>query len=188
MATSIVSMGKFTAVGMRTKVEDAKALVVNTCGMNDTAERGSFESWSWSNPTNRVIRHEYEGLSAVSVESMWQGTKIFREGGIPDVHALEGEWRRGKARRPIGAWAGPGKPLITTPGEARRRIYVPAFRRLIEHWLRDETVAGWVERARRHDGPVFLRDHDIGRGIDRNGAMSHAWVLATWLNTGAWPG
>jgi hypothetical protein len=181
------SMGHFTAVGMRTKIDNPRALIVNTCSKNDTSERGSFDSWVWSNPTNRAVRHEYCGLSAVSVESLWQGAKVFSEDGAPDPITLNGEWRRGKARRPVGAWAGPGVPLIRTPGEARRRIYIPAFRNLIEHWLRDEQVARWVVAARSHDGPVFLRDHDTGRGVDRNGPMSHAWVLCTWLNTGSWP-
>ncbi len=185
--TKIESMGRFTAIGMRTKVEDPKALVINTCGLNDTAERGSFDSWAWSNPTNRAIVHEYEQVNAVSVECLWQGTKVFSEDGAPDPITLRGEWRRGKARRPVGAWAGPGRPLIRTPGEARRKIYIPAFKRLVEHWLQDEEVAVWVRTARRHE-TVYLRDHDTGRGIDRNGPMSHAFVLATWLNTGVWPG
>lgn len=185
---SIVSMGRFTAIGMRAKVEDPKALVINTCGQNDTAERGSFESWVWSNPTNRATEHYYEDVRAASVECLWQGTKIFVEGGRPDQNTLAGDWRRGKAKRPIGAWAGPGQPLITTPGGARRKIYIPAFKTLIEWWLKDHVVQEWIDRARAHDGPVFLRDHDTGRGIDRNGPMSHAWVLATWLNTGSFPG
>lgn len=185
---AIVSMGHFTAVGMRAKVEDPKALIINTCGQNDTAERGSPDSWVWSNPTNRAIQHSYAGVEAVSVECLWQGTKVFEVGGRPDERTLKGDWRRGKAKRPIGAWRGEGIPLITTPGGARRAIYIPAFRRLVEHWLKDETVQGWVRQAREHGGPVYLRDHDVGRGIDRNGPMSHSWVLATWLNTGSWPG
>ena len=100
---------------------------------------------------------------------------------------LGGDWRRGKGRAPRGAYAGPGQPLITTPGEARRRIYVPAFRRLIEHWLQDPEVAGWVEACRRSPSPIFLRDHDTGRGIDRNGPMSHAWLMCEFLNSGSWP-
>lgn len=172
--SKIVSMGRFTAIGMRARVKDPRALVINTCGQNDTAERGSFESWVWSNPTNRAVGHEYCGVKAVSVECLWQGTKVFREGGVPDEITLAGDWRRGKAKKPVGAWAGEGQPLIRTPGEARRRIYVPAFKRLVEHWLSDETVAEWVRRAREHDGPVFLRDHDTGRGIDRRGPLSHA--------------
>lgn len=184
---TIISMGHFTAVGMRVSVEDPKALVINTCGQNDTAERGSLTSWVWSNPTNRAILHAYAGVEAVSVECLWQGTKIMSVGGVPDTKTLQGDWRRGKAKRPIGAWRGEGLPLITTPGGARRAIYVPAFRRLVDHWLQDPIVQGWVDKARRHEGPVYLRDHDTGRGIDRNGPMSHAWVLATFLNTGAWP-
>lgn len=184
----ILSMGHFTAVGMRAKVEDPTALTINTCGQNDTADRGSFESWVWSNPTNRAIVHPYEGIQAVSVEALWQGTKIFQAGGRPDPETLAGDWRRGKAKRPIGAWHGEGVPLITTPGGARRSIYIPAFRRLVEHWLQDDVVQDWVARARAHAGPVFLRDHDTGRGLDRNGPMSHSWVLCEWLNTGKWPG
>ena len=42
-------------------------------------------------------------------------------------------------------------------------------------------------KARQHAGLVYLRDFDTGRGIDRNGPMSHAWVLAVWLNTGSFP-
>jgi len=185
---AIVSMGKFTAVGMRVKIETEDALIVNTCGSNDTAERGTFESWVWSNPTNRAIEHEYAGVQAVSVEALWQSTKIFVPGGRPDEKGLAGDWRRGKGKRPIGAWAGEGIPLITSPGEARRKIYLPAFKNLIEHWLQDAIVRGWIEAARSHKGPVYLRDHDTGRGVDRNGPMSHAYVLAEWLNTGKWPG
>lgn len=184
----IVPMGKFSAIGMRTPVEDMSSMVVNTCGRNDTAERGDPTNWVWSNPTNRAISHRYEGVEAVSVECLWQGTKVFHEGGRPDERTLGGEWRRGKARRPIGAWAGEGEPLIKTPGQARRRIYIPAFRRLVEHWLQDPVVQEYVGAAREWPGPVFLRDHDTGRGIDRNGPMSHAWVLCEWLNTGRWPG
>jgi len=183
----IVSMGHFTAIGMRAKVTDSKALVINTCGKNDTDERGSFESWVWSNPTNRAIKHPYEGYEAVSVEALWQGTKIFAAGGKPDDLTLKGDWRRGKAKRPIGAWRGEGYPLIRTPGQARRLIYIPAYERLVNHWMKDEVVQGWVEKAKKHDAPVYLRDHDTGRGVDRNGPMSHAWVLVTWLNSGKFP-
>lgn len=180
-------MGHFTAIGMRTKVEDQNALVINTCGKNDTNERGSEISWVWCNPTNRAITHHYQDITAVSVECLWQGTKIRKGMNGPDLETLNGDWRRGKGKRPIGAYAGPGQPLITTPGEARRKIYVPAFKNLIEHWLRDDIVKDWLEKAINHTGSVYLRDHDTGRGIDRNGPMSHAWLFATFLNTGEWP-
>lgn len=187
----VISMGKFTAIGMRTPAKDLgpNHIVVSTCGRNDTAEKGDFDSWAWCNPTNRAITHQYEDITAVSVECLWQGTKILRtnETGTPDPLTLGGNWRRGKGKAPRGAYAGPGKPLITSPGAARRRIYVPAFKNLIEHWMQDEEVKEWIDRCRKHDGPIYLRDHDTGRGIDRNGPMSHAWLFCEFLNTGAWP-
>lgn len=184
---TIIKIGHFTPIGMRVKIDDPKAIIINTCGQNDTAERGTFESWTWSNPTNRAIVHKYEDIEAVSVEALWQGTKIFVEGGRPDPQTLGGDWRRGKAKRPVGAYNGPNRPLLRSPGQARRRIYLPAFEALVSHWLQDATVQEWVARARAHEGDVYLRDHDTGRGVDRNGPMSHAWVLATYLNTGAFP-
>src|SRR5262245_49583820 len=127
---SIVSMGHFTAIGMRTKVEDAKALVINTCSGNDRDAIGDDRSWSWSNPTNLAIRHRYEDIEAVSVECLWQGTKLIEPGVGPDVDILNGNWRKNKGKRPLGAYRGRWedgtlRPLIKSPGEARRKIYVP---------------------------------------------------------------
>lgn len=187
MIEYLETMGHFTAIGMRTAVP-MNSIVVNTCAGNDTADPGDGYDWTWSNPTNRAIVHRYADVEAVSVECLWQGTKIRKGMTRPDAAVLCGAWRRGKAKRPVGAWAGEGQPLITSPGEARRRIYIPAFRRLIEHWLSvSPTVLERVERAKRDPRPVFLRDWDTGRGVDNDGPMSHAWVLASWLNTGMWP-
>ncbi len=184
-------MGKFTAIGMRTPQKDLtnNPLVINTCGGNNTADKGTFESWAWCNPTNRIITHKYEDIEAVSVECLWQGTKILATNTtvVPDPLTLGGDWKRGKGRRPQGAYAGPGKPLITSPGLARRRIYLPAFKNLIDHWMKDTEIQQWVERCKQHNGNIYLRDHDTGRGLDRNGPMSHAWLFCVYLNNGQWP-
>jgi hypothetical protein len=178
----ISHMGHFTAIGMRTPIRSPDALVINTCARNDTAELGDLTHWVWANPTNRAIVHRYHDIEAVSVECLWQGTKILQVPGPgPDPKTLAGDWRRGKGKRPAGAYAGPEAPLIRDQGAARRAIYIPAFRRLIEHWLTQGADA-LIAQAKKHDGPVYLRDFDTGRGLDRNGPMSHAWVLATWLN------
>ena len=105
----------------------------------------------------------------------------------PDLACLIGEWRSGKGKRPVGAYAGHGMPLITSPGAARRAIYIPAYRNLVEHWLLDEEVISWVQQAIEYNGSVYLRDHYTGRGVDRNGPMSHAWLLCEFLNHSVWP-
>ncbi len=189
---TIERMGKFTAIGMRTPTPEG-ALVINTCADNDTDATGTLTRWSWSNPTNRRYPALYnpqpgEVVQAASTEAMWQGTKIFAPGGRPDERTLAGDWRHGKAKRPIGAWAGEGQPLLTTAGAARRAIYLPAFRSQIEHWIFDSAkVREWLDEAGKWQGDIFLRDFDTGRGVERNGPMSHAWVLATYLNTSRWP-
>ena len=182
-------MGKFTAVGMRVGLPPG-AIVINTCSGNDTSDAGGDFDWAWSNPTNRMFRASFEGANAASTECLWQGLKSIKGRPCPDPMTLAGDWRRGKAKRPAGHWGGAYAAfLIADPGAARRRIYIPAFRSQIERWLESSVaVLDRVERARRDRRQVFLRDWDTGRGVDNRGPMSHAWVLAEWLNTGRWPG
>ncbi len=181
------SMGKFTAISMRETVT-YPAIVVNTCGKNDSSEEGDAQNWVWANPTNRRFPARFKGTTAVSVECLWQGLKVFgvTQGG-PDPKTLEGDWRRGKAQRPIGHF-NESAPLITDPGTARREIYIPAYSRQIESWLSGSPhLLIMLAKLQQQNLPVLLRDFDTGRGIDRAGPMSHAWVLAVYLNTGKWP-
>lgn len=41
-------MGKYTAIGMRTPAKDLPedAIIINTCGGNDTADIGEPNSWA----------------------------------------------------------------------------------------------------------------------------------------------
>jgi hypothetical protein len=178
----------FVAIGMRKHVDDPDALVINTCSGNGTAALGDLHHWVWANPTNTAVTHPYHDIEAVSVECLWQGTKIQDPAGMTERNrrCLAGDWRMGKGKRPLGSYAGPNQPWITSPGEARRRIYIPAFDRLVQYWL-VHGARPLLQLAHRHPGTVYLRDHDTGQGIDRNGPMSHAWLLSVWLNTGAWP-
>lgn len=190
MSSILTSMGKFTAIGMRTPVTEPNALIINTCADNDTSEVGQLCRWSWSNPTNRKYTATYLDITAVSTEAMWQGTKIVMSGADslfddarPDQDILDGNWRKNKGKKPIGAYAGKGNILITNPGEARRKIYIPVFLNQISSWIADSwEVRNMLKMAINHDGNVYMRDFDTGRGIDRNGPMSHAWLLATILN------
>lgn len=181
-------MGTFIPTGMREPIEDDYALIIDTCAGNDTALVGDELRWVWANPTNRRFSHRYHGLEAVSVAALWQGTKVYGPVNEPDELALAGDWRRGKGRTPRGAWAGPGEDLIDEIGEARRAIFVPAYSFQIMSWVvGNDRVQEMVHKARHHEGPVYLRDHDTEQGVDNPTAMSHAWLLAVWLNTGDWP-
>jgi hypothetical protein len=172
----------FIPVGMRTQVDrGTRTLVVNTCGRNDTSELGTIESWVWSNPTNRAIKHQYLDIEAVSVECLWQGCKLLPGQDRPDATILGGEWRKNKGKKPAMTYGG-----MKTPGAGRRAVYLPAFKNLFDHWIQDRRVQEFLDEARSCN-KVYLRDFDTGQGVDRNGPMSHAWVLSVFLNTGAWP-
>ncbi len=164
------------------------AYCVETCLDNDLPCAGSVRRWSWANPTNTRFPVEYGGIRFISVEALWQGAKVFAHDGFPDMKAatLRGQWRRAKRRRPYGHWGGPGNHPITSAGEARRRIYVPAYLLQIEQWLQDPEVAEWVAVARQQE-LVHVRDWDIGMGLDNVGPMSHGWLLAHYLNNGEMP-
>ncbi len=110
-------LGKFSAIGHFTPAP-LGSIVIETCSGNDTSDPGSDLNWTWTNPTNRRYEAAYEGVSAISTQAMWQGTKAFPGEPCPDPLTLAGDWRRGKKRRPLGAWGGPGRPLITSAGEA----------------------------------------------------------------------
>lgn len=170
-------MGEMKPIGMRTSVREPGAMIINTCAQNDTDALGNKLSWSWCNPTNRRFNHVYHGYVAVSVECLWQGTKVFA--GLPHkptLSTMAGRWRDAKRKRPLGAYAGEGEPLITTPGEARRRIYIPAYKRQIELWREFKPeINDWIAEAMERG--AYVRDHDTGQGIDQPGPMSHAWLL-----------
>lgn len=186
----IVSMGKFTAVGMRAKVPEG-SIVVNTCSGNDGAEYGDDTHWNWANPTNRRFPPQiYFGHQAASVECLWQGFKVYSlrgDGSTPNLDTLAGDWRLAKGKKPLGHWDGPGRYPINDPGKARRQIYIPNYRHQIEQALIMPHVRKMVMKLRDDALPVFLRDHDTGRGVDQPKPMSHAWLLAVYLNTGLWP-
>lgn len=181
---------QFIPVGMRIKLPES-ATVANTCAFNDTSFQGNKTQWGWANPANTrflAVHPNDPECVAVSAEAMWQGTKIMPGQKRPTEANLRGAWRKNKGKRPIGAWNGPDLPLITTPGAARRAIYVPTYRTQIEKWLAAAPeIAEMLDRLRAAGQPVYLRDFDTGQGIDRNGPVSHAWILSVWLNTGAWP-
>lgn len=133
--------------------------------------------------SNRKYTATYADVRAVSTECMWQGTKLLPNQAQPDITILRGNWRKNKGKKPQGAYTGLFNPLITVPGEARRKIYIPVFLNQICSWISDsKEVRDMLKMAVNHDGNVYMRDFDTGRGIDRNGPMSHAWLLAIILN------
>lgn len=127
--------------------------------------------------------------TARSVEGLWQGLKVFeredidpRKWAITDMAGIK---RGGKARGAVlGHRFGVGSDTLLGYREARFRIYLPAYRWVLEHRLASE-----VEQLRRlaADGPLVLLDYETNADVnDVSSPLSHAALIMDHLQ-GSWP-
>ena len=129
-----------------------------------------------------------EVLSA-SVEGLWQGLKVFESADV-DRAKLEVTSMKGLKRtvrrfgRCLGHRPGFGRDELLDYITARRMIYLPAYRWVLEHRLADE-VAQLRDLGR--DSTVVLLDYETNVDVDDpRKPLSHAGLVAAWLD-GRWP-
>lgn len=127
------------------------------------------------------------GELAQSVEGLWQGLKVFeREGVDPSrwaVTTMQGIKRAGKGR---GAVRGHrfGEDGLLGYRDARVRIYLPAYRWVLENRLADE-VARLREQAA--GGRLVLLDYETNGDVDDlSSPLSHAALVKRHAD-GQWP-
>lgn len=135
----------------------------------------------------------WPGREAASVEGIWQGLKRFEQEDEVDDASFDvttmrglkrtsrGRGRRGVPRgRVLGHQAGSDMTTLLGYTEARRRIYVPAYRWVLEHRLQQE-----VEELRTlaERGPVVLLDYTVNGSIsDESAPLSHAALVKAYLD------
>ncbi len=128
------------------------------------------------------------GQTAQSVEGLWQGLKVFeredidpRKWAITDMAGIK---RGGKSRGGVrGHRFGVGSDELLGYRDARLRIYLPAYRWVLEHRLTAE-----VEQLRRlTGGTLVLLDYETNPDVDDlSSPLSHAALVKLHL-AGAWP-
>ncbi|MFC4158366.1 DUF6939 family protein [Chitinimonas lacunae] len=128
-------------------------------------------------------------LTAQSVEGIWQGLKVFEHEGT-DLSRLELSTMRGikrsgaKRGRVLGHQAGPSGELLSYV-TARRAIYLPAYRWVLEHCLQAEVAA---LRELAQEKSIRLLDYETNCSVDDTTApLSHAFLVACFVR-GEWPG
>lgn len=127
--------------------------------------------------------------TAQSVEGLWQGLKVFeREDVDPGkwtITDMAGIKRGGKSRGAVrGHRFGVGSDTLLGYRDARYRIYLPAYRWVLEHRLTAE-----VEELRRLAAatPLVLLDYETNADVeDVSSPLSHAALVMYHLQ-GAWP-
>ena len=129
------------------------------------------------------------GVTAMSVEGIWQALKVFESADV-DPTRLEVADMKGIKRtvRRNGAVHGHrrglrGRSLLGYEA-ARREIYLPSYRWILENRLQDE-LAGLGRLLA--SGPVVLLDYETNACIgDLSRPLSHASLVAAHLRD-AWP-
>lgn len=124
--------------------------------------------------------------TAASVEGIWQALKVF-EGADVDpsrltVTSMRGIKRTVRRYGPVrGHRAGLEGADLLPYGRARREIYLPAYR-----WVLENKVADLVEEVRRL-GEVVLLDYTVNGDVDDlSRPLSHAALIGRFA-AGRWP-
>ncbi|MDL4817979.1 hypothetical protein QP089_27285 [Actinomadura sp. OS1-43] len=127
-----------------------------------------------------------DGVTAASVEGIWQALKVF-DGADVDASKLAVTSMRGIKRTvrrygPVrGHRAGLEGDELLPYGRARREIYLPAYR-----WVLENKVAHLVEELRRL-GEVVLLDYTVNGDVDDlSTPLSHAALVGRFAEN-RWP-
>ena len=129
------------------------------------------------------------GRTAASVEGLWQGLKVFEKEdvdpakwAITDMRNIK---RAGRSRGAVrGHRFGPDGGELLGYRDARFRIYLPAYR-----WVLENRLAREVERlaALASAGSLVLLDYETNADVnDLSRPLSHAALVRHALE-GTWP-
>jgi len=140
-------------------------------------------------PARRHPRPNSPGTFARSVEGLWQGLKVFEHEGVDpsrwEVTTMRGIKRAGRSRgKVLGHRLGVGGTLLLGYREARHRIYLPAYRWVLENRLAAEVGRLRAEAASR---AVVLLDYETNGDVeDLSRPLSHAALVKLHVE-GRWP-
>jgi hypothetical protein len=129
------------------------------------------------------------GHVATSVEGIWQGLKVFETADVDlakfTTTTMKGIKRTvGKYGKVLGHRAGVHGDRLLSYAEARRSIYLPAYRWVLEHRLQD-----LIDDLTRLSAAqtVLLLDYETNADLDDlSRPLSHASLIQQY-SEGRWP-
>ena len=129
-----------------------------------------------------------EDYRSYSVEGLWQGLKVFESQDV-DISKFEVQTMKGIKRtvRSLGKVLGHRKGVVGSEllsyADARRFIYIPSYRYVLETHLNQELEA-LINLLERRD--VVLLDYEINPNVDDLGSpLSHASLIAQFIRDAA---
>lgn len=124
-----------------------------------------------------------EGYTATCVEAIWQGLKVF-EGADVDISLFQNDTMKGLKRtvrrfgKPLGHRKGVKGIELMGYIEARKQIYIPTYRWVLEH-----KVADIIERLREANKTktIILLDYDTNDDVENvKKPLSHATLIKAY--------
>jgi hypothetical protein len=125
-----------------------------------------------------------EGRTSASVEGVWQALKVFERADVnPDVLDNTSMRKLKRTTRAFGRCLGHREGLfgerLMSYLEARKLIYLPTYRWVLEHKLAGEVAR---LRALAQAGPVVMLDYEINCDVeDLTRPLSHAGLVVAYL-------
>ncbi|MDE6381067.1 MAG: hypothetical protein K2L11_11400 [Muribaculaceae bacterium] len=129
------------------------------------------------------------GMTAMSVEGIWQGLKVFRSGEGIDRECFRNDTMKGLKRTVLthGPMAGHRKGVFGTELldylTARHEIYVPSYFWVLEHRCKPQ-----IEKLREiaNSRTLVLLDYNTNPDInDPSTPLSHASLIKKYIEEGA---
>ena len=124
-----------------------------------------------------------------SVEGIWQALKVFEHEGVDAaklaITSMTGLKRAARTRgRVLGHQAGLHGTQLLSYGEARRTIYLPSYRWVLDHRLQD--LVQHIQRLAA-GGAIVLLDYETNSDVDNlSKPLSRAGLVAAYLED-RWP-
>ena len=124
-----------------------------------------------------------DGYTATCVEAIWQGLKVF-EGCDVDVQMFQNATMKNIKRtvrrfgKPLGHRKGVNGTELLGYIEARKQIYIPAYR-----WVLENKVASIIERLREASKTktIVLLDYDTNADVENaKKPLSHASLVKAY--------
>lgn len=124
-----------------------------------------------------------EGYTAMCVEGIWQGLKVFESADV-DVNMFANDTMKNIKRtvrrfgKPLGHRKGVNGTELLGYIEARKQIYLPAYK-----WVLENKVANIIERLREASKTktIVLLDYTTNRDIDNpKTPLSHAFLIKAY--------
>lgn len=124
------------------------------------------------------------GYTATCVEAIWQGLKVFKDCDI-DTSLFDNATMRGLKRtvrkhgKPLGHRKGVNGTELLGYIEARKQIYIPTYKWVLEHKVRDI-----VDRLREASKTktIVLLDYDTNADVENaQKPLSHASLIKAYV-------